>query len=39
MGVVMGVEDSSIVVERVREVVVVTCVSYGVSPDGSADTH
>jgi hypothetical protein len=39
MRVVMDVEYCCIVVEGVIEVVVITCVSYGVTPCGAADTH
>jgi hypothetical protein len=39
MRVVMDVEYGGIVVEGVGAVVVATRVTYGVSPNGSADTH
>jgi hypothetical protein len=39
MRAVLDVEYSGIGVEGVREVVVVTHVTYGMSLDGSADTH
>ena len=39
VGVVMYVEYSGVVVERMREEVVITCIAYGVSPYGAADTR
>jgi hypothetical protein len=36
---VMDVEYGCVIVEGVREKIILTCVSYGVSPDGAADTR